>query len=954
MAKMSNAQSNFLGGLWSKFAQGRFDHQRYKTALSECLNAYPTEEGAWTRRPGFRFCAFTRGGAAGRIIPFTFDETTPYDIELVASHIRLFSGYSLVINSAKVYTVSSISTASPAVVTTSATNTVATGDEVQFIFTTATALANPTISPTLKNRQFKATRLTTTTFSLVDSVTLANLDGSTINFDGTTVPTQVGVLIDLASPYVAAGSSPALTTVNIVRSDTDAVLLHAAWPPTKLTITPNLTTAYAAATASLVDPIIKDGPYLAPITGGAWAVPQLADDTKPNVVSLNINFPTYDANHSYNIGDLVQDGTGAYRSLQASNLNNTPASSATYWEVVDAGIINGEAGFTSGDIGRMVRLYSIPPLYDEATTYAKGDPVSLYDDVGKTYGFYVSTTDSNLANAPDGNTGLDNWLPTTSTDIARWTWGKLTAIGTGLNPRMVVTIYGDPLLYVQETHPAAKIYGIRMGVYGGGTGYGYPTCGVYHEGRLWLGGAVPNRFDSSNTNDFFNFAPTSPDGTVADNHAISATVNSSDVNQTYWMESTETGILIGTKGGEWRLMASNLDDPLTPSSIRARRVTKYGCANIPPVKAGFALLFVQRFQRAIYELLAEAFTSRIVGQNLSVLAKHLGKNSFQEITYQREQTPIVWARDGHGALFGCTYRRVSPSGSDEPTFYAWHRHVHGSGREFQSIGVGPSDSINVDMLSAVTKDNQDNSGYYAVEFMTPLFDEDASYTQGWHMDFATGAAGAVATTSAGVAGLRIYGLWPHNGTSPYFFLGGVNCGTFAVSGGNAFVPYGTYDGVTVNLAYIQSINTQYDAGTLAMGNAYNVVMSGSTPYDFPIVVGWPYTSRGQRLRPASAEDTGAQAGPGFAKTRRNHLAGFHLHNTASGKLRIGTDFTTMNAPTLTTTGGTAKTVAQLYSGVIRTSIADTYSLDGQIAWEITTPYPATVLAVGGFLATQDQ
>ncbi len=952
MAMFSNAQSSFLGGLWSKFAQGRFDHPRYKTALAECLNAYPTEEGAWTRRPGFRMCAFTRGGVAGRIIPFTFDETTPYDIELTASYIRLFSGYSLVFDTNKVFTVTAISNASPAVVTTSATNTVATGDEVQFIFTQATALANPTVSATLKNRQFKATRLTTTTFSLADSVSLANLDGSTVAFDAGTVPTQVGVLLTLASPYLLA-STPLLTSTNIVRSDTDAILLNSQWDPLQLKITPDLTKTYAAASASLVDANIKDGPYLDPITGGAWAVPQLADVTKPNVVGLNINFPTYSAVKPYNVGDLVQDADGAFQSIVSSNLGHDPNSNlGTYWTAVDPGIINGPSGFTSGDIGRMVRLYSVPPLFDAATSYSKGDPVSLYDKVAKTYGFYISTTDTNLGNTPDGDDGLSNWLPTTSTDIARWTWGKILSIGTGSNPRMVVNIYGDPLLYTQDVYSAAKIFGIRLGVYGGGAGYGFPTCGVYHEGRLALGGAVPNRFDLSVSNDPLNFAPTGPDGTVADNNAISETVNSSDVNQTYWMESTDTGILVGTKGGEWRISASNLDDPLTPSSIRSRRVTKYGCANVPPIKAGFALLFVQRFQRAVYELLTEVFTSRIVGQNISSLAKNLGKDNFSEITYQREQTPIIWARDGHGLLFGCTYRRISPSGNDEPSFFGWHRHAHGASCKIVSIGVGPSDAINVDMLSAVTQNTTTN--LYAVEFMTPMFDEDANYTQAWHMDFATGAAGAVTATVAGKPGLQINGLWPHNGTSPTFFLGGINCGTFAVSGGTAFVPFATYDGVALNLAYIQSINTQYDAGTLAMGNAYNVVVDSGTPYDFPIVVGWPYTSRGQRLRPQSAEDTGTQAGPGAFKTRRNHLAGFHLHNAISGKFRIGTDFTTMNAPTLTSKGGIAYTSAQLYSGVIRTSIADTYSLDGQIAWEVNTPYPATVLATGGFLATQDQ
>ena len=66
MGDASFAQTNFLGGEWSRTAQGRFDIPEYKHALSTLLNALPTEEGAWTRRGGTRFVATTASNAPGR------------------------------------------------------------------------------------------------------------------------------------------------------------------------------------------------------------------------------------------------------------------------------------------------------------------------------------------------------------------------------------------------------------------------------------------------------------------------------------------------------------------------------------------------------------------------------------------------------------------------------------------------------------------------------------------------------------------------------------------------------------------------------------------------------------------------------------------------------------------------------------------------------------------------
>jgi hypothetical protein len=123
------------------------------------------------------------------------------------------------------------------------------------------------------------------------------------------------------------------------------------------------------------------------------------------------------------------------------------------------------------------------------------------------------------------------------------------------------------------------------------------------------------------------------------------------------------------------------------------------------------------------------------------------------------------------------------------------------------------------------------------------------------------------------------------------------------------------------------------------------------------VVGYPYTSQGQTLRPISGEDTGAKAGPGFVKTRRSHLIGMLLQNTIG--LQFGTTFgSTQLQPAILKDGQDGNTGKQLppnkmFSGNYRSPLIDNYSYDSMLAWQIVRPYPASVVNIGAFLETQD-
>src|SRR5882757_7945649 len=84
-------QSSFLGGEWSKFAQGRIELPAYKTALNVCRNGVPMEEGAWVRRSGTHFASATLNGVAGRVIPFAFEHAQPYMLEFTNAKMRMYA-----------------------------------------------------------------------------------------------------------------------------------------------------------------------------------------------------------------------------------------------------------------------------------------------------------------------------------------------------------------------------------------------------------------------------------------------------------------------------------------------------------------------------------------------------------------------------------------------------------------------------------------------------------------------------------------------------------------------------------------------------------------------------------------------------------------------------------------------------------------------------------------------
>jgi len=404
--------------------------------------------------------------------------------------------------------------------------------------------------------------------------------------------------------------------------------------------------------------------------------------------------------------------------------------------------------FSSTDLGRHIRLFSQPPAWNAGTPYVTGNLVTGPDGVSWWQAIANNTgvTPGTMTVVNGVNTVV--WVP--SANAGSWAWGKIASY---VSPSQVtVTLDTSIPGMVLNSANGTTMSLFRLGVY---TSAQYPTVGTYHEGRLWLAGAVPNRFDSSISNlraptdpvTRFVFSPTDPNGNVLDSSGISETLNSTELNTFQWMLPDDRGIVCGTLGGEWIIEASALSDPLTPTSIQAHQTTKYGSKFVEARRAGMAIIFVQRFGRRVIEYLADAFTGRFSGSHLNEMSKHLSISGVVELAYQEESAPVIWARMADGSLAGCTYRRVSRFVTEKPVFSGWHKHQHGSPRAtFEGMCILPREDGLSDALYLVVNDGLQRY----IEIMRPLF-EPAKDTirNAWHIDAAPGNAVATSLVKCG-------------------------------------------------------------------------------------------------------------------------------------------------------------------------------------------------------------
>jgi hypothetical protein len=200
-------------------------------------------------------------------------------------------------------------------------------------------------------------------------------------------------------------------------------------------------------------------------------------------------------------------------------------------------------------------------------------------------------------------------------------------------------------------------------------------------------------------------------------------------------------------------------------------------------------------------------------------------------------------------------------------------------------------------------------------------------------------------------GITILGLADFEGETVTAFVAGLDCGEGVVLNGQLFISYGSDPDGFLTYHYLSQVTAMIRNSGYTIAPDLTLPIDGGH-FEVPVVIGYRYSSRGQRLRPFEPGESGAQMGPAFGKLKRVNRAAFMLSN--SWGVKVGTDFDHLHALQLRTPGhGTNLSPTELFTGIAVDPISDDDTYDGMLCWEVDGPYPCTVTMAGDFLETED-
>ncbi len=142
-----------------------------------------------------------------------------------------------------------------------------------------------------------------------------------------------------------------------------------------------------------------------------------------------------------------------------------------------------------------------------------------------------------------------------------------------------------------------------------------------------------------------------------DDSALVFTLAEAQQDPIKWLSDDER-LVIGTAGGEFTLGATNVNEPLTPTTVKkTKRHGIQGSASIMPVKTSLGHLFVEKGGKKVDELAFNWEKDKLVNVDMTRLAEHIGEGGITKIAFQKRPEPILWAVTGNGNLIGMVYLR---------------------------------------------------------------------------------------------------------------------------------------------------------------------------------------------------------------------------------------------------------------------------------------------------------
>lgn len=165
---------------------------------------------------------------------------------------------------------------------------------------------------------------------------------------------------------------------------------------------------------------------------------------------------------------------------------------------------------------------------------------------------------------------------------------------------------------------------------------GWPSCGTFFQQRLWLASTTgrPNTLWGSKISGFFDFDL----GTGLDDEGIEFTLGSDQVNKIRQVFGART-LQVFTASAEW-FSPINLDRTITPGTFKIERSTQHGSANVKPISADGATIYIDSSGVVIREYIFLDVEQSYISDDISYLSEHLISNP-SAIARQKAQSGLA-------------------------------------------------------------------------------------------------------------------------------------------------------------------------------------------------------------------------------------------------------------------------------------------------------------------------
>ena len=242
---------------------------------------------------------------------------------------------------------------------------------------------------------------------------------------------------------------------------------------------------------------------------------------------------------------------------------------------------------------------------------------------------------------------------------------------------------------------------------------GYPRCAAFFQDRLCFGGnkKYPQRLWMSRSGDYENFGVEKESGTVTDDSAVTADLLS---RQAYSISHMDVGndLVIFTDGNTWTIAGG---ETVKPTNITPKNQENYGCSNVPPLRVGNRIIYIQRRGSIIRDTGYSYESDGYVGIDLTLLAKHLVRG--REIVgaaYAQEPDSLIYFVTDDGHILCLTYVA-------DQKVYAWSHFVtDGKYKAVCSVSSG-----NTDCVYAIVERSINGKTVRYLEYFAPHTESDA-------------------------------------------------------------------------------------------------------------------------------------------------------------------------------------------------------------------------------------